>query len=356
MLRANARRMLFGALVLLAAGCRGPSERRRVAWPAMGTLASITAAGSDRARSDEFAAGAKLRLSRLEAALSVYVADSDVSRLSRAAGGPAIPVSADAARLLLLARHYGEVSGGAFDPTVTPVMKLWGFSGGAKPDRVPDEAAVAAALAGVGFRRMHADLPPPGATGPPTARLDAPGMALDLGGLAKGYAVDVCYAALRETGAARVIVDLGGNMRCIGAPSSARPWRIGVRNPFNRDEVVGRIGLADGMAVSTSGDYERFVTVNGERFGHIMDPRTGRPVKGMAGVTVTARTAAEADAMSTALFVLGPGKGLAALERLEGCEALWIPDERPLRILLTPGMSRLFTPAPALRARVTVLR
>jgi len=314
----------------------------------MGTIATLTTAGADGKRLDEFTATVRTCSADLETTLSVFNADSDVSRLAQGAGGDPITISPATAEILSLSCHYGRISHGAFDPTVGPLVKLWGFSGGKPPSSMPGSTSIADALAQVGYTNIIVNV----AETPPTARLAKPGIAVDLGGIAKGYAVDACHAALVTRDAQQVMIDLGGNIRCIGAASGERKWRIGVRNPFNRDEIIGSIDLPGGMAVATSGNYERFVAIGGERFSHIIDPRTGYPVQGMAGVTALASTAVEADAMSTALFVLGPEQGRAALEATPGCRALYVPDEQPIRILLTPGMAPFFTPIPSLRNRV----
>jgi thiamine biosynthesis lipoprotein len=179
-----------------------------------------------------------------------------------------------------------------------------------------------------------------------TASLTQPGMFIDLGGIAKGYAVDRVMEALDLNNYPVVLMDLGGNVRCRGEPRPGIPWRIGVRNPFDRDELVGVLRVPSGMAVATSGNYERFVEINGERYTHIIDPRTGWPVKGMASVTVVSPDGTESDALSTALFVAGAKDARNILARLPGNEALFIPDEQPPRLLASPGFRRIFEPLP----------
>ena len=134
------------------------------------------------------------------------------------------------------------------------------------------------------------------------------------------------------------MVDLGGNIRCAGCARPGTPWKIGVRNPFRRDEIIGALALPDGMAVATSGNYERFVTIAGQRYAHILDPRTGYPVKGMAAVTVVSTNAVEADALSTALFVMGLRRGAEWLVHRSGPEALFVPDIQPPQAWITRGM------------------
>jgi thiamine biosynthesis lipoprotein len=130
---------------------------------------------------------------------------------------------------------------------------------------------------------------------------------------------------------------------------------VGVRNPLATSELIGTLTLTNGHAVATSGNYERFVTIGGRRYAHVLDPRTGKPVEGMAGVTVVARSAAEADAMSTALFVTGTNGAATILAGLPGCEALWVPDRRPLELVVTPGFRALFTPRRDIASRLSTL-
>jgi thiamine biosynthesis lipoprotein len=158
-----------------------------------------------------------------------------------------------------------------------------------------------------------------------------------------------------KQGAKDFVVNLAGNMRCYGKPEAGRSWRVGVRDPFHAGAVIGMIELGEGMAVATSGNYERFVEIEGKRYSHIVDPRTGWPVTGMAGVTVVAPSAAAADALSTAFFVLGPEEGNKVLGLFTNCAALFVPDKDGLEIQLTPGMDRYFKMSPDVKARVTTL-
>jgi thiamine biosynthesis lipoprotein len=333
-----------GVLLLAAAGCSRRQETASESWQAMGTVVSLTLAGPERDRVRPLADGLKSAMAGMESRWSLYDPKSEVCVLAAGAGKASAQISPDTEEVLRLAIRYAEVSGGAFDPTVAPLVRMWGFSGGELPKRLPTDAAVAAARARVGYARL--------AVGKGVARLADPGMTVDLGGIAKGYAADLCCERMEDLGVRRAMVNVGGNIRVMGPAALGRPWRIGIRNPFDRDTIVGVIELPAGMAVATSGNYERFVTIGGRRYAHILDPRTGRPVEGMAAVTVIARTAVEADAMSTALFVLGPGpRSAEALARLPGCHALFIPDRQPLRLVTSSGFEKYFEPAPYLTDR-----
>jgi thiamine biosynthesis lipoprotein len=301
---------------------------------AMGTFASVEARGDDPARLSEYAALAGTALEELEDSLSLFRPLSEIARLNRAAGQTAVPVSVRTAELLGLSLRYARQTGGAFDPTVGPLVERWGFHGRTPPTHPLTAEEARAALAQIGFWHLTVS------NG--MAFLDQPGMTFDPGGIAKGYAVDVCFERLKAAGARDFMVNLGGNIRCSGGT-----WRVGVRNPLNGDELVGTLRLANGMAVATSGNYEQFVILDGERYAHILDPHTGFPVRGMAGVTVVSTSAVETDALSTGLFVLGVEKGAELLAGFPDSHALFIPDERPLRIYVTAGLRRLFDPLPA---------
>jgi thiamine biosynthesis lipoprotein len=314
----------------------------------MGTVVQVSLAGTDAGRADELSARCQGMLEGLEDRLSFFRPGSDVSRLNAAETGSYVPVGPDLQALVALSLRFGELSGGAFDVTVGPLMRLWGFGGGHGLTNVPSDEAIVQAVTRVGYTAI--------ATNAAGVALLKPGMKIDLGGIAKGYAVDRCCDALRQGGARDFLVNLGGNLRAYGSPAPGRAWRIGVRNPFNTDALLGTLELPEGWATATSGNYERFVTVDGRRYSHIMDPRTGRPVEGMAGVTVLAPTAVETDGLSTTLFVLGVEAGTRALGEFPGAEALFVPDRQPVEIWATGGMARRFVPNPEFRAAVRVIR
>jgi thiamine biosynthesis lipoprotein len=343
--------ILTAALLLLAAGpgCgprSGPPTAPGGVVPAMGTFASVTLAGADAARlaeAETLTAGA---LQRVEEACSLFKPESDLARLNAAAGAETVALSSETETVLRAAQRHGEWSAGAFDITVGPLMRLWGFRGGGPPAE-PDPTRLAAVLADVGWRHV--------ALSNGTARLLRPGTRADLGGIAKGYGVDRACEALLSAGFSNALVNLGGNIRVLGAPDPGRPWRVAVRHPFNPDKTVGALALEPGQAVATSGHYEQFVVIQGRRAAHIMDPRTGRPVEGMASVTVLARTAMDADALSTAAFVLGLEAIPGLLERAGGLGALAVPDRQPLELWITPGLASRFTPNPDLKVCMKTL-
>lgn len=328
------------ALILaagLTVGC-GRRELARQTWPAMGTVAGVTVPGRAENHLPAYAELARETVREMEGRLSQFNPDGVISMLNRQAGGDSVVLDPDTLHVLALSLHYARVSRGAFDPTASPLVRLWGFHGGAPRATPPTPAEIRDALSTAGYSHVVLN------EETREARLALPGMKVDLGGIAKGYAVDAVSAKLKAMGATDFMVNLAGDMRCFGEPSKGKPWRIGVRNPFNTAEIVGVLHLTDGWAVSTSGHYERFVEIEGTRYAHILDPRTGYPVAGMAGVTVVATNATLSDALSTALFVLGPDQALSVLRETEGCDALFIPDRLPLELWITPELQRRFVP------------
>jgi thiamine biosynthesis lipoprotein len=341
-------RAAVSALILLltapfACGPRHPPPVTR-SFPAMGTVMTVIVPRTHRDASAAVTAVSRSVLADMESRLSVYRSGSDISRLAAAGTNP-VRIAPDTHNALVAAKKYAHLSGGAFDITSGPLLRLWGFSGGAPPARLPTPGQINAARALVGCRHILLD------NG--TAALAQPGMSLDLGGLAKGLAVDRIYADCRDQSA--FLLNLGGNIRVRGRPASYRHWRIGVRNPFDTATQIGVLTLTNGMAVATSGNYERFIQIEGRRYSHIIDPRSGRPVRGMAGVTAVCRSAGMADALSTALFVLGVTRGGTLLAGLPGSEAILVPDRKPLELHITPGLEHRFTPNPEHAAAVRVL-
>jgi len=310
----------------------------------MGTFASVSVpAAAQDALPDCFSKTSTI-FAGCDRLLSTYIETSEISRINRLSGSRPVVVSHRTAELLKLARHYGDISNGAFDISITPLMRLWGFREGEPPTSLPASADLEELLPLVGYRAIE--------LGERTVRLPQKGMRIDLGGIAKGYAVDTAFDALVAAGHGDTLVNLGGNMRGRGLAAPDRAWRVGVRNPFDRAQLLGAVALPDGWAVATSGNYEKFVEIDGKRYAHIMDPRTGLPVQGMAGVTVLSRLGIEADALSTALFVVGMDGAKAILDQAPDSEALLIPDRRPIEIHVTPGFAKHFTPLPAYRDAV----
>lgn len=283
----------------------------------MGTVWTIETRGP---KSDAAIEGAFAEIRRLDALLSTYQPQSELSRVNREAAHGWTPVTPETYALLERSFGYSQESEGAFDPTVGTLIKAWGFK--YLDYRMPEPAVIEAARAKVGFRKVKLD-PLKG------VRFDASGLELDLGAIAKGYAVDRVLAHLKRMGALSARVDAGGNQGVWGTGPSRAAWMFGIKHPREDGELLGGVPLEAG-AVSTSGDAERGFWHEGVRYGHIVNPRTGRPVAGMLSVTVVAPTAEEADALSTMLYVLGVEKGKRLLRNHPNSHALWVlPGKTP---------------------------
>lgn len=329
--------------LLLVCACRPPQpEPLRLQWLTMGTVAAVQCA--DHGAAPQARDIAQSAFDALDSELSAWKGDSAMSAVNRTAGtGQSVAVSPAFAGVLRSALDICRESDGAFNPLIGPVMRAWGFNGAEPRPAVPGDGELKAAAALCDWRHVQVT---PSADGGAAVALPTRGMLLDLGAIAKGYAVDVAWERLRAAGHTNLLIDLGGNLRVMGEAAPGRGgWRTGVRNPFDENALVGLFLLRDGEAVATSGNYERFVEINGIRYAHIMDARTGTPVTGMAGTTVIAPNAMLADALSTTLFVLGPEKGLALLRNHPGCEALWIPDDPAhFTLFATSGLAKRLTP------------
>ncbi len=308
----------------------------------MGTYVSVRAWGPGAAPALDAVVD---RLEEMDRVLGPDDAGSDVRRTALGAGSPVV-VCPDMLTVLELADRIVELSGGAFDPAVGALVALWGFgpdgeapAGGETdpgPREPPDQPAVERALALTGWHLVDWDRETL------TVTLGREGTSLALGGIAKGYAVDEAARLLRAAGVTRAVIDAGGDLYLLGAKPDGHPWRIAVRHP-RRDGHLGVLTLGADTAVATSGDYENYFEAGGERYHHILDPATGRPATGCISVTVVAPTAAVADALATAVFVLGPADGLALVELLADVEALVVDREGDIH--LTSGMELLFRPA-----------
>jgi thiamine biosynthesis lipoprotein len=280
------------------------------------------------------------RLYEIERLMSTNLADSEVSRINEAAGIVPVPVSPELFTVLERALYFAKASDGAFDPTIGPLVRLWGI-GGDSP-KVPGKKEIDAALALVNWKdidlkRGTGNVP---AGNNVTAFLRRRGMALDLGAIAKGFAADELVKILRETGIKSAVIDLGGNIYVYGTRPRGRffsesgetaKWRVGIQNPLDDRGAYAGYLETDEASIVTSGIYERFFIENGKRYHHILDTLTGFPVEnGLLAVTIAAGTSMDADALSTAVFALGREKG-AALAEANGAGAVFIFADKTIR-------------------------
>ena len=238
--------------------------------------------------------------------MSTYRTDSELSRFNTAAGGSWTPVSADTWTVIDEALRVSRLTAGAFDPTVGPIVDLWGVgAGGTGEPSVPPQGDIDAARAVAGYTGIELRRDPSAVT------KQAPGIRLDLSGVAKGFGVDRVATHLQARGLDNFLVEVGGELRASGQGPGGRPWRVGIEKPTEASSDVQRIVDLKEEAVATSGNYRIFFERDGQRYSHIVDPRSGRPVDhDLASASVVAASAMEADALSTALLVLGADAGM----------------------------------------------
>lgn len=282
----------------------------------MGTLVEISVTGHNGLELHRLVDRAFAEMERLERLLSAQIASSEVARLGEVSD---LEVSREMREVIEVGQEVARRSQGAFDMTLGRLVKLWDITG-AQP-RVPSADAIEAALAGIGPDALQVE----------GARIvkKQPELQLELGGIAKGYAVEAAAKVLRAAELDFGAVNAGGDMALVGRPSQ-RDWRIGIRHPRHSQELLATLVIPGG-AVVTSGDYERYFEFEGRRYHHLFDPRTGYPARGCQSVTVWADDATYADALATAAFVLGPEQGLQLLEEWPGVEGLLVTAQGEVR-------------------------
>ena len=324
-IRTSCSLLLCLALLLCLSGCGGVRKQQRELF-AMDTVMLLTAYGKN-AEAGLDAAENVIR--ELDALLSPERAGSAVYRLNR---GEAVS-DGDVLALTGSARAVYAESCGALDPTVYPLVKLWGFIGG--DYRVPSAAEIAALLENVDFSAVTAA---DGAVALPA------GMELSFGAVAKGYAAQQAAEAIAAAGVESAILSLGGNVQTLGAKPDGSLWQVGVQDPADPAATLGTLSVTGGIAVVTSGGYQRYFEEDGHRYQHILDPETGYPAEsGLTGVTVVCPDGARADALSTALFVLGEQGALELWRQAKDFELLLVTADG--RAVVTPGLTDSFSPA-----------
>lgn len=276
---------------------------QRFAFRAMAAANEIQVDGADPDRAHAAAGKAIAEVLRIEAKYSRYRPDSVLSRINAAAGGAPVAIDPETEALLDYADACWRESAGLFDATAGVLRRAWDFG----VRRVPGNEELAPLLALIGWQRVERS--------PGRVRLPLPGMELDFGGLGKEYAVDRAIAVLRDAGVAGALVNLAGDLAILGPRPGGEPWRIGLRHPRREGELAATFAVTSG-AIATSGDYERFVEVDGVRHCHVLDPRTGRSAQGFQSVSVHAPACLVAGSATTVAMLKGESEGLAWLEAL----------------------------------------
>ena len=338
--RGFAAAVLSLLVVFAAVGCGGPKEYTGQQF-LMDTIVEITvyADSEETAREGALAAFDAIKAigdltDRFPEEGSAAYQRSEVCKINSLAGIRPVQVGDDVLNMVELSKQYNELTGGAFDITVGPLMALWGF--GTKP-AIPEESAIQQKLALVGMDKVIIDKEAK------TVFLQDKGMSMDLGGIAKGYAAEKAVKILSDKGITQAVVNAGGNVIVLGSKNGKDQWKLGIQDPRDSNSTIGVLALKDQAAV-TSGDYQRYFESGGNRYHHLLDPATGWPSRGLISVTVVCDSSTLGDILSTALFVLGPEKGLELAERLEGVDALFVSQDK--EITVTSGLKEKVTVTP----------
>lgn len=268
-------------------------------------------------------------LERLGRLLNFYSADSELSLINKNAGTQPVKVTKDTLEIIQAAIFAGDATAGGFDVTVGPLVRLWDFTNKTRPTA----AQVAQHLPLVGYKNIIVDAQTS------TVFLKNSGNQIDLGGIIKGFAADKAVEILKNNGIEDGIVAVAGDIKTFGRQPDGQPWHIGIQNPRQvgeDDQLIATVDLLS-KGISTSGDYQRFFIEDGVRYHHLLNPTTGFPENLCQSVTIIAPTAAMSDALATGIFILGPEKGLAALERL-AIDGIIVAENG--QVLMTDGIKR----------------
>jgi thiamine biosynthesis lipoprotein len=291
----------------------------------MGTVVEITLVGEDEEAANKATLQSFQEIKRIEHLMSPWIDSSDVTRINQSAGKEWVKVSQETLRVIKKAREISELSEGGFDITVGPLTQLWRVAREKGIPPLADELKKKLDL--VNFRNVMIDQEE-------KVFLKKRGMSIDLGGIAKGYAVDRAFEVLRTLGYKNLIVNAGGDLR-VGGSKLDQPWSIGIQDPRSSEKIMATVTISD-SAIATSGDYEKFFIYQGKRYHHIFNPKDGLPSDGCQSVTIICKEGMVADALATAVFVLGPEKGYVLCQKLKGVDCLIVDKEG--KIILAPGL------------------
>lgn len=280
------------------------------------------------------------RLKEIENKMSNTISTSEISLVNKNAGIRSVQVSDDVYYVLEKAKYYAELTKGAYEPTIGPLVDLWNISEekGKKNPTIPSDEEILREKNKVGYKKI--DLLENN-----YVFLREEGMKLDLGGIVKGYAADEAKKILEDKGVKSAIIDLGGNIYAVGSKNSnskEEEWKIGVQNPFSNKMVELGILNVEDKSIVTSGDYERYFEIGDKRYHHILDSKTGYPVENeLSAVSIVSDLSIDGDALSTAIFVLGVEKGTELINKIEGVEAIFITKKH--EIYTTTNIKKRFT-------------
>ncbi|MEO1652958.1 MAG: FAD:protein FMN transferase [Bacteroidota bacterium] len=319
--------LLFLGFPLLVAQDLVPARLHKKVVKLMGSRFEISAIHEDDSLAWQGIEAAIREIQRIESLISSWEATSETSQINAAAGKKAIRVKAELFSLIQRSLKISRLTQGAFDISYASMDKIWYFDGTLR--KQPDQQAVNRAKDKIAFEKIILN------EKEASVFLSEPGMKIGFGAIGKGYAANQARKVMMEKGIQRGLVNAGGDLICWGASLEEDHWTIGIADPRGPEKAIASLQFRD-MAVVTSGNYEKYVLIDGQRFSHIIDPRTGYPVKGLRSVSVICPDAELADALATSVFVMGPEAGLNLINQLKGIEALLIDDS--FRIITSEGI------------------
>jgi len=304
-------------LILLVPVVNNAQEKYTRTLKLMGCRFDITVIASNEAEGNTYIDIAAKEISRIENLISEWDSTTQISEVNRYAGVKPVKVDKEVFDLIVRSIKISELTDGAFDVTWAAMNHIWKFDGSMK--RLPTQDEIATAIAKIGYKNIllnEKDL---------TVYLKLKGMRLGFGGIGKGYSADKSAALLKSMGVAGGLISASGDITAWGKQPDGRPWMIGITNPFNKDKIFAWFPF-EGNSIGTSGDYENFVEFNGVRYTHIIDPRTGWPVHGIASVTIFGPNAELSTALTKAIFVMGKDIGINVIKQLKGIEYVVVDD------------------------------
>ena len=319
-------------LFLFFTGCSSTPPATKETY-LMGTVVQVKAYGKN---GEKAAAAAIEKIQNIEKLMTINAENSEIISLNDHAGKGKVQVSEESFYVLGKAIQYAKLSNGAFDPTIGPIVKLWAI--GTDKARVPSKGEIDTLLPLVAYKRLK--LSEEGSK--KYATLEKEGQIVDLGGIAKGYAADAVREVFTKYGVTSAFVNLGGNVLAIGNKPDRSAWKIGIQDPFQ--EKGGYFGIVNitGKTVVTSGNYERYFIKDGVRYHHIINPATGYPAdQHLVSTTIIGETSVDADALSTATYVLGLRKAMELVDSLKGIDAIFVTSDR--KVYMTQGLKEYFT-------------
>ncbi len=303
----------------------------------MGTYYRVTLASLPDTVSEELLqASISTHLERINSLMSTYISDSEVSRFNRSGGTNWFPVSVDTATVVADAIQIFELSGGAFDITVSPLVNLWGFGPPERNNQIPSQSSIEKTLNKIGSQHLRARL------SPPALKKNSGDLQIDLSGIAKGFAVDSVAESLEALEITNYLVNIGGEMLASGQKEDASFWRVAIESPTANQIGIQRVLELRDLAIATSGDYRNYFEVDNRSYSHEIDPRTGRPIQHqLVSVSVLDVSCRRADAWATALIILGPNKGRQLAESANLAAFFIVRGDDGFLEMESPGFNRL---------------